>query len=170
MLIGVSDVFVAGKHSTQYLAAVGLATGIIAPIFVVGLGFLFGTSAIVSRHRGEGKEVDQYLFTSIIYSLIIAAIFITLSICTKWLVPYLGFETELVPLIQDYIFYFAFSFSGAYLFQVLREFLQGKEDIVFANALSILTVIINVAFCFALVFGFAFIRQWELKGWPLDLS
>lgn len=164
MLIGVSDVFVAGKHSTQYLAAVGLATGIIAPIFVVGLGFLFGTSAIVSRHRGEGKEVDQYLFTSIVYSLITAVIFIALSISSKWLVPYFGFDVELVPLIQDYIFYFAFSFSGAYLFQVLREFLQGKEDIVFANVLSILTVVINVAFCFALVFGFGFIPAMGIKG------
>lgn len=164
MLIGVSDIFVAGKHSTPFLAAVGLAMGIIAPVFVVGLGFLFGTSAVISRHRGEGKEVDQYLFTSIIYSLIISILFIVLSIGTRWIVPYLGLEIELVPLIQDYILYFSFSFLGAYLFQVLREFLQGKEDVVFANLISILTVLFNLVFCFALVFGFHFIPALGIKG------
>lgn len=167
MLIGVSDVFVAGRHSTEYLAAVGLAMGIIAPVFVVGLGFLFGTSAVISRHRGEGKEVDQYLFSSIIYSLGLSLLFILLSIATKWLVPYLGFEQGLVPLIQDYILYFAFSFLGAYVFQVLREFLQGKEDVIFANFISIATVGLNVLFCFILVFGYKFIPALGIKGLAL---
>lgn len=164
MLIGVSDVFVAGKHSTEYLAAVGLATGIIAPVFVVGLGFLFGTSAVISRHRGEGQDVDQYLFTSIVYSIAISILFILLSLGTVALVPYFGFDQALNPLIADYIYYFAFSFVGAYAFQVLREFLQGKEDIIFANFVSVLTVGLNLLFCFALVFGFSFIPAMGIKG------
>lgn len=167
MLIGVSDVFVAGKHSTQYLAAVGLATGVIAPVFVVGLGFLFGTSPIISRHRGEGQDVDQYLFTSIVYSLVTSVIFIGCCIATVPVVPYLGFDQELVPLIQEYIFYFSFSFVGAYVFQALREYLQGKEDILFANILSILTVGINLLFCFVLVFGYSFIPAMGIKGLAL---
>ena len=56
ILIGVGDVIVAGRHSTDTLAAVSLATAIINCIVMVGIGILSSISAILSNYRGAGKQ------------------------------------------------------------------------------------------------------------------
>ena len=56
ILIGVGDVIVAGRHSTNTLAAVSLATAIINCIMIFGIGILCSISAVLSNYRGAGKE------------------------------------------------------------------------------------------------------------------
>ena len=62
ILIGVGDVIVAGRHSTDTLAAVSLATAIINCIMIFGNGILGSISAILSNYRGAGKEAEKYFF------------------------------------------------------------------------------------------------------------
>ena len=60
IMIGVGDVIVAGRYSTDTLAAVSLATAIINCIMIFGIGILGSTSAILSNYRGAGKEAEKY--------------------------------------------------------------------------------------------------------------
>ena len=53
ILIGVGDVIVAGRHSTNTLAAVSLATAIINCIMIFGIGILCSISAVLSNYRGK---------------------------------------------------------------------------------------------------------------------
>ena len=64
ILIGVGDVIVAGRHSTDTLAAVSLATAIINCIMIFGNGILGSISAILSNYRGAGKEAEKYFYPS----------------------------------------------------------------------------------------------------------
>ena len=58
ILIGVGDVIVAGRHSTETLASVSIATAIINCIVMIGIGILSSLSAILSNYRGEGKNAE----------------------------------------------------------------------------------------------------------------
>ena len=62
ILIGVGDVIVAGRHSTETLASVSIATAIINCIVMIGIGILSSLSAILSNYRGEGKSAEKYFY------------------------------------------------------------------------------------------------------------
>ena len=56
IMIGVGDVVVAGRHSTDTLAAISIAIAITNCILIFGIGILTTSSAILSNYRGGGKR------------------------------------------------------------------------------------------------------------------
>ncbi len=165
MLIGAGDTLVAARYSTETVAAVGLAGGIMSPLFVAGLGFMSGAAPILATKRGEGeKDIGKYLFSIIVYSVAVAVVVQLLLFAMFPLIPYLGMDEQLVPLVKEYTVLFSFSFLGAYLFQGLKEFLQSFEDVVVPNVLSIVAVFINIALNLVLVFGVEPVPEFGIKG------
>ena len=71
ILIGVGDVIVAGRHSTDTLAAVSIATAIINCISMFGIGILCSISAILSNYRGAGKNAEKYFYPSLKFTAIL---------------------------------------------------------------------------------------------------
>ena len=82
ILIGVGDVIVAGRHSTDTLAAISIATAITNCLMIFGIGILGSISAVLSNYRGEGREIEKYFYPAIRFSIILALIisFIILTI------------------------------------------------------------------------------------------
>jgi MATE family multidrug resistance protein len=101
MMIATGDMIIAGRHSTDTLAAIGLAVALINPVLVGGLGFQFCVSALLSQKRGEGEEIDHYLRATLIYTLIISIPIVFLSMATIYILPLFNFEPHLVPIIKD---------------------------------------------------------------------
>lgn len=153
MLIGVGDVLVASKYSTTTVAAIGVANGLLAPVFLFGIGLMFGVSARLSMKRGRGEEVESYYTSTIIYSLIVGSLLTIIMLGLNVLVPYAGFEENLVTFIQDYISIVAWSFPFGILFQVIKEYKQSKEEVMLPNIIAIIAVFVNVALNYCLVFG-----------------
>ena len=65
IMIGVGDVIVAGRHSTDTLAAISLATAIINCITIMGIGILCSISPILSNYKGAGKDAEKYFYPSL---------------------------------------------------------------------------------------------------------
>ena len=116
MLIGMGDILIAAHYNRDTLAAMGIANGISAPIFLIGLGLLLGISPTLSKKRGESLEVSQYFYTCIIYAVVIGFAFMAVAICAIWLVPHLGVPSRVVPLIQEYLFLLVFHILGRMFF------------------------------------------------------
>lgn len=153
VLIGVGDVLVAGRHSTDTLASISIANAIMTCIFMFGLGLLLGISPILANFRGKRQNAKRYFIPTIKYSMLIAAVSTITILLSVPLIPHLGFETHLVANIQKYMMICAFSTFGAYLHCGLKEFLQAFEIVFFANFVIMLGVVLNVIFNFILVFG-----------------
>lgn len=164
MLIGAGDVFVAGRHGTLTIAAIGIANAIMTTILIAGLGLLQSISPVLAKKRGENIEIEKYLNISLIYAMILAVIFLVISLITVSMIPYLGFDGNVVPYVQDYIKICSFSFLGAYLYQALKEFLQAYEHVFFANFVSIVAIFLNLFLAWILVFGFWIIPSIGVKG------
>jgi len=178
MLIGAGDVLVAGKYSTQVLAAIGVANGIQGPILMTGIGLLMGIAPILSQLRGEGQSSEMHAYDVLFYALMVSIIIVSLQWIFILFLPYFGFSTELTPFIEDYLKITSFSLPGFIFFLALKEFLQSQEKIILPNALSLFAVILNLAGNYLLVFGMygfpalgekglaymSFITRWFMGG------
>lgn len=154
ILIGVGDVVVAGRHSTDTLAAISIATAIINCIMMFGIGILSSISAILSNYRGEGKNAEKYFYPSLKFALILSLISSLLIFGFMPLIDKLGLEAKLIPPIKDYFWVTALSTFGAYIHCMAKEFLQAFEIVVFPNILTVFCIFVNVALNIILVFGF----------------
>lgn len=154
IMIGVGDVIVAGRHSTDTLAAISLATAITNCIMMLGIGILGSISAILSNYRGEGKSVESYFVPSIKFALILATITASLILACIPLIDKIGFEARLVPIIKDYFFITAFASFGGYLHCAAKEFLQSFEIVLFPNLVTIFCIFLNLFLNIIFVFGY----------------
>ena len=164
ILIGVGDVIVAGRHSTDTLAAISLATAITNCLMIFGIGILGSISAILSNYRGEGREIEKYFYPAMRFALILALI-----ICFSILgfIPFIdkfGFEAHLIQMIKDYFFITAFATFGAYMHCAAKEYLQAFEIVLFPNILTIFCIFLNVALNVIFAFGFGIIPEMGAKG------
>ena len=164
VLMGVTDVFVAAKHSVETLSAIAIANSFLFIIMLVGLGLLNGISIILSNNRGEKQKTKKYFLSGIILSQVLAAISVAVSVVITYYIPLIGFEENLVPLIQEYMYITSFSIFGMYLYQSIKEFLQAHEIVMFPNVFLIGMVFINLILNFVLVFGFGSIPPLGITG------
>lgn len=154
ILIGAGDVLIAARYSTETLAAASIANSIISCIFMIGVGFFVSISPIISNIRGARKPAKKYFMPSVKFSQWEALIVALLTLLSGLLIPFLGIEKNLVPMIQSYIYLVSLSIFGAYLHGALKEFLQGFEIVFFPNFVAIIGIFLNLILNYIFVFGF----------------
>lgn len=154
ILIGVGDVVIAGRHSTDTFAAISIATAILNCILTFGVGLISSISPLLSNYRGQKKSIKKYFYPSIRFSMLLAVIISLAIVATIPLIPKMGFEEKLVPHIQDYMWITALSTFGMYLHACLKEYLQAFEIVLFPNIVTMFCVFLNVVLNLILVFGF----------------
>lgn len=164
ILIGVGDVIVAGRHSTETLAAVSIATAILHCILMLGIGILSSISAILSNYRGEGKEAEKYFYPSLKFAALLSIIVSIIIVALIPTIDLFGFEKELVPHIKNYFWVTAFSVFGGYLHCMAKEYLQAFEIVMFPNLLTIICIFINVILNIIFAFGFGPIPEMGVMG------
>jgi MATE family multidrug resistance protein len=154
ILIGLGDVIVAGRHSTDTFASISIATAITNCIMTFGIGLIASVSPLLSNYRGEKKSIKKYFYPSLKFAIDLALIVALLNFAVIPIIPKMGFEQKLIPDIQNYMLITAFATFGGYLHACLKEFLQSFEIVMFPNIVTIFCVFLNVILNVILVFGF----------------
>lgn len=153
MLIGTGDVYIAGLYSTQTVAAIGVANGLINPIFLFGIGLMMGISPVLAIDNSKKMHKEQSLSSIMIYAFMMGVILSLACHVFSYFISYFPLEKELIPSIEKYIRIVVWSFPFAYLYQAIKEYLQAREEVFWPNFLSIIAVIVNVGVNALLVFG-----------------
>ena len=164
IMIGVGDVIVAGRHSTDTLAAISIATAIIHCIMMLGIGILSTLSSLLSNYRGAGKFSEKYFYPSIRFAMFLAFL---ISVIIFAIIPFIdkfGFEANLSRMIKDYFFVTGFSIFGAFLHCVLKEYLQSFEIVIVPNILNIFCIFLNLGLNILFVFGYGIIPEMGVIG------
>ncbi len=167
IMIGVGDVIVAGKHSTDTLAAISLATAILNCVMMFGIGILCSISAILSNYRGANREPEKYFYPALKFASVLALITSIVILASIPTIDYLGFEAKLVPYVKEYFFITAFSTFGAFLHCMTKEYLQSFEIVVFPNLLTVFCIFVNIALNILFVFGYGIIPSMGATGLAL---
>ena len=168
ILIGVGDVIVAGRHSTETLASVSIANAIINCIVMIGIGIISSLSAILSNYRGAGKDAEKYFYPALKFTTI-ASIIISFAVMAFIpIIDKLGFEQHLAQLVKDYFWIISFSIFGAYLHCMSKEYLQAFEIVVFPNVLTVICIFVNLILNIIFAFGYGPIPEMGTKGLALS--
>lgn len=153
ILIGAGDVLIAGRHSTDTLAAISIATAITNCIQTFGIGLIASVSPLLSNYRGENKSAKKYFFPTLRFAMFLAVLVMIAVLAFIPLVDFMKFEPKLVPMIKQYMLVTAFATFGGYLHAAVKEFLQAFEIVLFPNLVTAFAVVLNVVLNVVLVFG-----------------
>ncbi len=164
ILIGAVDILVVAKYNINSLAAISISNSILFTIFIFPLGIIDAISIILSNWRGEKQGIKKYLLTCIIFSVFIGILFTVICYSTKYLIDYLGFDSNIIFYIKEYISIVSFSMIGMFLFQGIKQFLQAYEIVKLPNIIIFTSVFINLALNIILVFGIGIIPAMGSKG------
>lgn len=158
------DVFVAGKYSTNVLAAVSISGAITSIIFMFGIGLIISVSPVLSNRLGAKKSAKKFFYPTVIFSQILALISMLCVFASIPLMEHMGFPSKLIPDIKIYTFMFAFSAFGGYLHAALKEFLQAYEIVFFPNFIAIIGIFLNLFFNWIFAFGWGIIPSMGAMG------
>lgn len=164
IMIGVGDVVVAGRHSTDTLAAISIATAITNCILMLGIGILTTSSAILSNYRGGGKSIEKYFVPAIKSSFILSIIASAIIFVCIPFIGKIGYSPDLAKIVKDYFFVTGFAVFGGYLHCAMKEYLQAFEIVVFPNLLTIFCVFLNLGLNILFVFGCGIIPEMGAIG------
>ena len=164
ILIGAGDVLIAGRHSTDTLAAISIATAITNCIQTFGIGLIVSVSPLLSNYRGENKSAKKYFYPTLRFAMFWAVIIMFAVLAFIPLIDKMNFEPHLVPMIKEYMFVTAFATFGGYLHCAVKEFLQAFEIVMFPNLVTAIAVVLNVLLNIVLVFGFGPIPSLGVLG------
>lgn len=164
ILIGAGDVLIAGRHSTDTLAAISIATAITNCIQTFGIGLIASVSPLLSNYRGERKSAKKYFYPTIRFSMLLGVIIMFAVLAAIPLIDLMKFEPKLVPMIKEYMFVTAFATFGGYIHAALKEFLQAFEIVMVPNLVTVFSVFLNIALNLILVFGFGPIPSLGVLG------
>lgn len=153
ILIAAGDVLIAGRHSTDTLAAISIATAITNCIQTFGIGLIVSVSPLLSNYRGERKCAKKYFYPTIRFSMFLSFIIMLAVLAFIPAIDLMKFEPHLVPMIKQYMFVTAFATFGGYLHAALKEFLQAFEIVLVPNLVTVFSVFLNIALNLVLVFG-----------------
>lgn len=164
ILIAAGDVLIAGRHSTDTLAAISIATAISNCILTFGVGLITSVSPVLSNYRGGRKSIKKYFYPTIRFAMFMAVVMMFAVLAFVPLIDYMKFEPHLVPAIKQYMIITAFATFGGYLHVALKEFLQAFEIVLFPNLVTVFSVFLNIVLNIILVFGFGPIPSLGVTG------
>ena len=167
ILIGAGDVLIAGRHSTDTLAAISIPTAITNCIQTFGIGLIVSVSPVLSNYRGERKDAKKYFYPTLRFSMLMGLIVMLAVLAFIPVIDSLKFEPHLVPMIKQYMFVTAFATFGGYLHAAMKEFLQAFEIVMFPNLVTVFSVVLNVVLNIIFVFGWGVIPSMGVLGLAL---
>jgi MATE family multidrug resistance protein len=155
MMLGLVDTRMVGHLGSVELSAVGLADAIMFGSLILGMGLVLGIDPIVSQAHGagEGKLAGLALQRGIVLG-VVASIPLTLVwLHTEEILLLLRQDRQLASLAQVYADAQMFSIAPVLVFMAMRQYMQGRGDVITPLWVAILANPLNVLFNWALIFG-----------------
>lgn len=153
MLFGIGDIVIAGRYSTEVVSALGIASSLVSPFLLVGLGVTFALSPLASQEVGRSAKSPTLLFTSTLISIATGLFMTALLLILRSQLDLLGLGAAIQELVSLYILISAPSLITALIFQAAKEYLQAYDETYFANFLILAFNVINVLLNIVLMFG-----------------
>lgn len=164
--LGVVDTLMSGQVGTNDLAAIGLGTSIMLPIFMFSTGILLAITPLVAKACGESKPqyITQYLNQGLWLSLPLGVLSLAALMNLEWLLNLLSLNTEVYQLTQNYLFYIAFGMPAIALYQALRFFWEGLGTTLPTMWISFFALLLNIPLNAIFIYGFGFIEPMGAAG------
>ena len=154
--LGVIDTIMSGWVGTNDLAAIGLGSSIMLPVFMFSTGVLLAITPLVAKKEGEQQlaRITQYLHQGLWLAVPLGFLSMLTLIKIDWLLDLLTLSPEVYQLTKDYLFYIAFGLPAIALYQVLRFFWEGLGVTLPTMWISFFALLINIPLNAVFIYGY----------------
>lgn len=161
-----TDVVMMGWLGTPYLAAGSLATSLMHPLTIGGIGVILATSPMVSQAIGSRdlKSIRRTVRQGFWVASIVGAIAVLVAYQAEPIFTFLGQNPETTARTSDYIYYAAWSIPPVLLYNVLRNFISAKGRTGVVLAITLAALVLNGVMNYVLMFGHLGFPRLELRG------
>ncbi|NER45218.1 MAG: MATE family efflux transporter [Symploca sp. SIO1A3] len=161
------DTYFVAQLGTKPLAAMSFTFPVVSALGSLALGLGVGASSIIARAIGEGdrNKVQRFTTDSLTLSLLIVGIFIVLGLTTiKPLFTALGAESDVLPLIQDYMQIWYWGMIFLVVPMVGNNAIRASGNTKVPSLIMTVAAGINIALDPLFIFGLGGLPRLELQG------
>lgn len=154
--LGVVDTIMSGQVGTNDLAAIGLGSNIMLPVFIFTTGILLAITPLVSKANGnsETNKISLFLAQGLWLAVPLGIFSIIILLNLEWLLNLLELNPKVYQLTEDYLFYIAFGMPGIALYQALRFFWEGLELTLPTMWISFFALFLNIPLNALFIYGY----------------
>jgi MATE family multidrug resistance protein len=171
---GVVDTIMAGRYSSEDLAAIAIGYNLWLPVYLISLGIMLAVSTIVAQHYGAGRieAIRKLLPQAFWVALILGFISVPLCYFPGPILGLLSLDASTFAKAEGYLQAVAFGLPGAALFQALRCHLQGIGIIRPFAIASVIGFFANIPLNYAFIYGHWGIPEMGAPGcgWATAIS
>jgi MATE family multidrug resistance protein len=155
MLLGLVDVRMVGHLGSVELSAVALADTVLFGSLILGIGIVMGIDPIVSQSHGagEGKVAGLALQRGIVLGILVSVPLAAVWLNTGPILRLLGQDAHHANIAQVYTGAQVFSIPMVLIFTALRQYQQGRADMITPLLAVLLANPVNLLLNWVLIFG-----------------
>ncbi|NPA72317.1 MAG: MATE family efflux transporter [Gammaproteobacteria bacterium] len=175
--LGVVDSLMSGRVGTNDLAAIGLGTSIMLPIFMFSTGILLAITPLIAKAHGQACSatssqnrqsanhlITDYLFQGLWLALPLGLLSLWLLMNLDGVLNLLSLSPQVYQLTHDYLFYIAFGLPAIALYQALRFFWEGLGTTLPTMWISFLALFLNIPLNAIFIYGWGPIEAYGSAG------
>ncbi len=164
--LGVADTIMSGRVGTEDLAAIGLGSSILLPVFMLSTGILLAITPLVSKALGQKKHltITHLLHQGFWLALPLGILSLLLLINMDTFLNWLTLEDKVRQLTADYLFYIAFGLPAIAFYQALRFFWEGLSLTVPTMLISFFALFLNIPLNAIFIYGLGPIEAYGAAG------
>lgn len=172
ILLFTTDVVMMGWLGPSYLAAGSLATSLLHPTFLGGLGVITATAPMIAQAIGarEGRSVRRTVRQGFWAALLLSVLIMPILFNAHRIFTALNQVPEIVALAQTYLNYAVGMVLPGLMFVALRSLMQAKGSSMIILLITIAGVGVNALGNYALMFGNFGMPRLELVGAGISTS
>lgn len=154
--LGVVDTIMSGRVGTDDLAAVGLGTNIMLPIFMFATGVLLAITPMISKANGQAdnQQVAHIFVQGLWLSLPLGLLSLLALMNLNWLLDLLSLSSSVYQLTEEYLYYIAFGMPAVAAYQALRFFWEGLGKTLPTMWISFLALLLNMPLNALFIYGY----------------
>ncbi len=164
--LGVVDTLMSAQVGTNDLAAIGLGSSIMLPVFMFTTGILLAITPLVAKAlgRADHQKISCYLYNGMWVALPLGGLSFLVFINLTPLLDVLSLSSEVYQLTQSYLYYIAFGMPAIALYQVFRFFWEGLGNTLPTMWISFLALLLNIPLNAVFIYGWAGIPAMGAAG------
>ncbi|BBP45975.1 putative multidrug resistance protein NorM [Thiosulfatimonas sediminis] len=164
--LGVVDTLMSGMAGTQDLAAIGLGSSIMLPIFIFGIGVLMAITPLVGKAYGknDGEAIGRFLNNGFWVAIPLALLSSLLMANMQPVLNWLSLEPTVYQLTEEYLWYIAFGMPAVVFYQVLRFYWEGLGQTLPSMWISFWALLINIPLNALFIFGWGELEPMGAAG------
>lgn len=154
--LGVVDTIMSGWVGIEDLAAIGLGSSILLPVFIFATGILLAMTPITARYLGQNQpdKIGYALSQALWLAVPIGLISMLLLMVPQPLLHLLNLSPQVFALTEDYLFWAALGLPGVALYQVYRFFWEGLGITLPTMGLSVAALLLNIPLNALFIYGY----------------